>query len=93
MCNLDVPVVGWSGDEMEVRAGLTYLQAMGIIVGCTSGPISEKNASKVDTKIIPKSLATKIMMIHVVSTDGKVALPLIHYATTSAEGKWMANKV
>jgi hypothetical protein len=66
---------------------------MGLIIGTVDGPIAEKDVRTVDKSTIVKKLATKIMMVHVVSLDGKVALPLIHYATTGVEGKWMAEKV
>ena len=93
MKNIALPVVGWCGDEMEVRAGLTYLKAVGQVVGCVDGPISEKNVGAIDKQALPTKFATHIMMVHVVSTDGKIALPLIHYATRGATGEWMAEKV
>lgn len=87
------PVVGWCGDEMEVRAGLTYLEAMGIIVGCADGLIAEKNIQTLDKTTILPRLATKIMMIHIVSTDGKTALPVIQYPTVKMSAEWLATKV
>jgi hypothetical protein len=65
------------------------LKEMGLIIGCVDGPISERDISTVDTTAIPTRLATKIMMVHVVSTDGKIVLPFVHYPTDTVDGDWL----
>jgi len=70
-------------------AGLEYLEAMGCIVGCVNGPIIERNIESVNEKELPKLLATKIMMLHLVSTDGKASIPLGHFPTNGVTAQWL----
>lgn len=81
---LAVPVVGVSFDEMEIRSGLTYVQEIGLLAGCVNGPISEKSINDVDRSKIPTLLATKVMMIHITTIDGKASVPFMHIPTNCA---------
>lgn len=90
---LKIPVVGWVGDEMEIRAGLTYLKHFGLIVGTTGAPIQENKVSTVVEADIPARLAKKIMMVHLTTVDGSATIPLIHYPTATATAQFMSEKV
>lgn len=86
-------IIGWCGDEMEIRAGLEYLDHMGCIVGLVEGPIAEKDITTIDQVAIPKMLATKIMMIHLVTSDGKRTYPLGFFPTNGATAQWLKTLV
>lgn len=88
-----IRVVGWCGDEMDIQAGLEYLEHLGCIVGLVDGPIAEKDIEKMDEKAIPKMLATKIMMIHLVTIDGKASIPVGFFATNGATAVWLKDLV
>jgi len=48
------PIVGWSGDEIEIRVGAEYVETMRCIVGSVEGPIAEKDIDSVDEGKLPK---------------------------------------
>ncbi len=91
---LTVPAVGISFDEMEIRSGLTYIQEMGLLAGSVNGPIPEKEIEGVDKSKIPTQLATKVMMVHITTVNGKASVPFIHIPTNcSTTAKFMYEKV
>jgi hypothetical protein len=89
----NLPVVGLSADEIEIRHGTTYVEEQHMVVGCADGPIAEKDVSNVNQEDIPNKLATKIMFMYLVSSDGKAAVPLVFYPTNKMTGKWLFDKV
>ncbi len=90
--NLPAKVVGFSGDEMEIRAGLTYVKHLAMLVGCET-PIAEKNIDSVDPTTIPDKLATKIMMVHITTIDGKACVPFLHFPTKGIKPNVLYEKV
>ncbi len=72
-------VVGWCGDEIEIRGGITYLRYMRLLVGTVEKPIIEKEVAKYDSTKVLSMCATKVMMIYLTTMDGSAAIPLIHY--------------
>lgn len=86
-------MVGWVGDEMDIRAGLTYVKEAGCIIGCIDGPIAVKNIDQVKEENILKNLAQRVMMIHITLVNGKADVPFMYFLTAKLTAKIMFDKV
>jgi len=78
---------------MEIRAGLTYVKHLGMLVGLVDGPILEKDVSSIKEDTIFCRLATKVLSIYIVTLDGQAALPLCTLPTNGITGDVLATKV
>lgn len=90
---LQVPVVGWVGDEMEIRSGLIYIKETGCIVGRTTGPIAEKDIDTINEAEVLSTLATKILMIHITTIDGRANVPFMYFPTNKITAEFITKKV
>jgi hypothetical protein len=78
---------------MEICAGLTYIKEMKMLVGSIKRPILEKNINALDTNTLSTELATKVMMIHITSIDGKTCVPFMYFSTAIATVEDMREKI
>ena len=80
-------------DEMEIRHGLVYQPHLAQLVGLVSGEVPEKDVNSRAWKDanVNKELATKVLQVFFVSTDGKTSVPLGFHPTTGISGKEMAD--
>jgi hypothetical protein len=78
---------------MEIRAGITYLKEIGLLVGASTGPIAEKNINEYTASDLYPQLATKIMMIHITTIDARACIPYMYFPTTTATTTEMKQKV
>lgn len=90
---LQVPVVGWVGDKMEIRSGLIYVKETGCIVGRSTGPIKEKDIDTINEAEVLRSLATKILMIHITTIDGRANVPFMYFPTNKITAEFITEKI
>jgi hypothetical protein len=62
-------------DEIEIRKGLVYLTSTGRIIGLVDGNITEKQVDQFSSIQLEKKLATKILQVFFVSSNGKICCP------------------
>lgn len=87
------PVLIWSGDEMEIRCGLSIIKSRSEIVGLVSGAIAEKDIATVDENKISEKVARKVMMIHLTTIDGSACIPLAFIPSTTISAEQLFAKV
>jgi len=80
-------------DEIEIRAGLTFRPSTKELIGLSQGSISEKEAKLFRSEEIKQGLATHILQLFFVSTDGNISLPLGFFLVNSLNGHKMFAKM
>jgi hypothetical protein len=81
-------------DEIEIRAGVCYLQHTGCLIGFDV-PVLEKNVRTfLDQNKQPENcIAKKVLQVFFVSLDGTISLPLCFFPTTGSSGSSVFQKL
>eukprot|EP00733_Pompholyxophrys_punicea_P000969 Pompholyxophrys_punicea_v1_NODE_394_length_2057_cov_16.152888.p1 type:complete len:443 gc:universal NODE_394_length_2057_cov_16.152888:385-1713(+) len=68
--------IGIVSDKMEICHGFQFFSSTDVMLGADDGPIYEKDARKVDWEEKISKMATHILQLFLVSTDGRFSMPL-----------------
>lgn len=90
---LAAPVLVLSGDEIEIRPGMTYVPTMGYLVGSINGPLREKELSEESAKSISSQLASKVMLLYLTTIEGTACRPFAYIPSATINAKVLFDKV